>query len=81
LPDGQFAFVAHPSGQQTAVFPLLRVTDAEVVVENPAHDFPQRIAYAREGESKLRARIEGMRDGALRVIEFPLSRVSCDSQA
>lgn len=77
LPDGTFAFIAHPSGQQTAVFPLLRISNAEVVFENSTHDFPQRIAYAKDGESKLRARIEGMRDGALRVIEFPFSRVSC----
>jgi hypothetical protein len=81
LPDGKLAFIAHPSGQPTAVFPLLRISDSEMVFENPAHDFPQRIAYTKEGESKLRARIEGMRDGALRVIEFPFSRVSCDSQA
>jgi hypothetical protein len=80
LADGMFAFIAHPSGQQTTVFPLLRINDSEVVFENPAHDFPQRIAYAKDGESKLRARIEGVRDGALRIIEFPLSRVSCDSK-
>jgi hypothetical protein len=78
LPDGKLAYVAHPSGQQTAAFPLLRISDTEVVFENLEHDFPQRVAYVKEGESKLRARIEGMRNGALRVIEFPLSRVSCD---
>lgn len=78
LPDGKLAYIAHPSGQQTTAFPLLRISDSEVVFENPEHDFPQRIAYAREGESKLRARIEGVRNGALRVIEFPLSRVPCD---
>jgi hypothetical protein len=78
LPDGKLAYVAHPSGQQTTAFPLLRSSDTEVVFENLAHDFPQRIAYAKESESKLRARIEGVSNGALRVIEFPLSRVSCD---
>lgn len=78
LPDGKLAYVAHPSGQQTTAFPLLRVSDTEVVFENLEHDFPQRVAYAKEGESKVRARIEGVSDGALRVIEFPLSRVSCD---
>jgi hypothetical protein len=77
LPDGKFAFIAHPSGQRTTIFPLLRISDSEVVFENPEHDFPQRVAYAREGESKLRGRIEGVRNGALRVIEFPMSRVSC----
>ena len=78
LPDGKLAYVAHPSGQQTTAFPLLRISETEVVFENLEHDFPQRVAYAKDGESKLRARIEGMRNGALRVIEFPLTRISCD---
>ncbi|NJC28711.1 DUF6265 family protein [Xanthomonas arboricola] len=78
--SGQLAFIAMPSGQKTVVFPLLRLGETEVVFENPQHDFPQRVIYQVEGETKLRARIEGMRKGALRVIEFPMNRVSCDSQ-
>ena len=78
LPDGRLAFVAHPSGQPSATFLLLRISETEVVFENLEHDFPQRVAYARGGESKLRARIEGMQGGALRVIEFPMTRTSCD---
>jgi hypothetical protein len=39
LPDGRLAFVAHPSGQDTTVFTALRVSDTEVVFENPEHDF------------------------------------------
>ena len=79
LSDGTLAFIAHPSGKRTTVFPVLRISDSEVVFENPQHDFPQRVAYAREGDSKLRARIEGIRKGTLRVIEFPMSREACDS--
>jgi len=78
--SGQLAFIAMPSGQKTVVFPLLRLGETEVVFENPQHDFPQRVIYQLEGETKLRARIKGMRKGALRVIEFPMNRVSCDSQ-
>jgi hypothetical protein len=80
LSDGRLAFIAHPSGQRTTVFPALRISESEVVFENPEHDFPQRVAYARDGESKLRARIEGNRKGTLRVIEFPMSREACGSQ-
>lgn len=80
LPDGKLAFVAHPSGQDTTVFTALRASDSEVVFENPEHDFPQRVAYAKDGESKLRARIEGSEGGALRVIEFPMNRTRCDSE-
>jgi len=78
--SGQLAFIAMPSGQKTVVFPLLRLGETEVVFENTQHDFPQRVIYQLEGETKLRARIEGMRKGALRAIEFPMNRVSCDSQ-
>jgi Domain of unknown function (DUF6265) len=78
LPDGTLAFIAQPSGNPPTPFALVRMTDTEAVFENPKHDFPQRVVYAAEGRSKLRARIEGPRGGALRVIEFPMTRVNCD---
>src|SRR4051812_27475713 len=34
---------AQPSGQGAAEFPLLRSSANEVVFENPANDFPQRV--------------------------------------
>jgi Domain of unknown function (DUF6265) len=80
LADRTLAFVAQPSGQSATVFPLLRITDAEAVFENPQHDFPQRVVYARDGETRLLAKVEGMRRGALRILEFPMVRVSCDAQ-
>ena len=80
LPDGRLAFTAHPSGQRATVFPLLRISDTEAAFENPEHDFPQRVVYARDGRTRLRARIEGVRNGKLRIIEFPMARVSCDAQ-
>jgi hypothetical protein len=80
LPDRTLAFVAQPSGQSATVFPLLRISDKEAMFENPQHDFPQRVVYARDGETRLLARIEGLRRGVLRVLEFPMVRVSCDAQ-
>jgi hypothetical protein len=80
LPDGKLAFVAHPSGRHTTTFPLLRIDATEAVFENQQHDFPQRVVYAREGETRLTARIEGMRNGAPRVVEFPMTRVDCETQ-
>ena len=79
LADGQIAFIAMPSGQRTTVFPLVRLGDAEAVFENPQHDFPQRVIYQLESATRLRARIEGLRKGELRVVEFPMHRVSCDA--
>ena len=34
---------------------------------------------AVRGERELHARIEGMRNGVLKGIDFPLARVSCDA--
>jgi hypothetical protein len=75
--DGTLAFIAYPSGQATATFPLLSLSETEVIFENLHHDFPQRVAYRLENQANLVARIEGMIDGALRVVEFPMGRVSC----
>lgn len=77
-PDGRLAFIAQPTGQGTTVFPILRLDEKEAVFENPQHDFPQRVIYARDGETRLRVRIEGVQEGAQRSIEFPLRRISCE---
>jgi hypothetical protein len=78
-PGGRLAFHAQPSGQPPATFPATSLSDTEVVFENPQHDFPQRVVYARDGATRLAARIEGQRNGKLRTIAFPMQRVSCDS--
>ena len=74
--DGRLAFIAQPSGQPQAVFPLARQDGDSAVFENPAHDFPQRIIYRRVGDSGLHARIEGEGKG----IDFPMSRTSCTTK-
>jgi hypothetical protein len=72
----QLAYVAHPSGQPPATFLSTRVTDAELVFENPAHDFPQQIGYRLDGNALL-AWISGSRNGQPRRVEFPYKRVKC----
>lgn len=79
-PDGQVTFFAQPSGKPPASFPARSLDDAEVVFENPGHDFPQRVIYRFVAPVHLRASIEGMRGGSLKRIEFPMVRVSCDAQ-
>jgi hypothetical protein len=71
-------FHAQPSGRPPNSFTAIRVSETEVVFENLQHDCPQRVAYARDGATKLNARIEGTRNGQLRVIPFPMVKVSCD---
>jgi hypothetical protein len=71
-------YVAKPSGQSEAVFVSTRVSPTEVIFENPAHDFPQRIIYKRDGDA-LVASIEGTRNGQLRRIDYPYTKKTCGS--
>jgi len=71
--DGRIAYVAKPSGQAEATFPLKTFSDGEMTFENPAHDFPQRIMYRRTAEG-VTARVEGTRNGQTRGIDFVYSR-------
>lgn len=73
--DGVLAYVALPSGQSEATFPLARSGPFELVFENPEHDFPQRIVYRLDGD-RLDARIEGAMDGTERSIPFPMVRAA-----
>ena len=73
---GRLVFTAKPSGQPEASFPSIRSSSREVVFENPAHDFPQRVIYRIAGDS-LTGRIEGMQNGKLRTVDFPMQRVPC----
>lgn len=79
LENGKLIFTATPSGQQTASFTSTSVTDTSFVVENPQHDFPQRIIYRRRGPDSLIARIEGPGGSgrATRGSDFPMQRTGC----
>jgi hypothetical protein len=76
LPDGRVAFeylrietrgdgivyVASPSGGAPTGFRAVLVGPDRVVFENPAHDFPQRILYEKDGGDGLVARIGSLED-------------------
>ena len=79
--DGSLAFVAQPGGRPPTVFPLLSIAPHEAVFENTGNDFPQRIIYASTDGNRLDARIEGVRNGERRVVDFPMRRVRCDAPA
>lgn len=64
---GSLSLFASPDGAPPTEFPLKSADASRVVFENPAHDFPQRIIYARVADL-LTARIEGRmkdRDAAM----------------
>ncbi|HST35527.1 MAG TPA: DUF6265 family protein [Allosphingosinicella sp.] len=60
--DGVLAYIAQPGGGPAVSFPLAAREGTSITFENPAHDFPQRIRYVRDGDS-LTATISKM-DGS-----------------
>jgi hypothetical protein len=70
-------FVAMPSGQPPGQFESTEIGDSSVVFASPAHDFPQRVRYRRQGADSLVARIEGTLDGQSRSVDFLFRRVAC----
>ena len=75
--DGVLVYHARPSGQAATEFRLLRLNGREVVFENPAHDFPQRVGYRLQDDGGLLAWIEGTRSGKTRRVEFHMRRAAC----
>jgi len=69
-------YVAKPSGQAEATFTATHVSTSDVVFENPAHDFPKRILYTRDGDA-LNAAIDGPMNGQTRRIDFPYTKARC----
>jgi Domain of unknown function (DUF6265) len=81
LDNGTLAFIAKPSNQSEATFPLLRAAKHEVIFENKAHDFPQRVSYRLVAAGALLARIEGTRNGQERAIDYPMKRIACPGES
>lgn len=72
--DGKLQYVALPSGQAEAAFPVKEIAGNAATFENPQHDFPQRILYRLVDKDTLVARIEGSVGGQARAADFPYSR-------
>ncbi|MEA3387944.1 DUF6265 family protein [Sphingobium sp. CCH11-B1] len=47
--DGTLAFHAAPEGGAATIFPAVEQGVRDIIFANPAHDYPQRIRYWREG--------------------------------
>ena len=73
--EGKLAYLAMPQGRPATSFPLKSAGASRLVFENPAHDFPQRILYWRDG-AKLCARIEGTLHGKSEGEEWCYTRTS-----
>lgn len=77
--DGGLAYMAQPGGSSATVFPAVEVGDRRAVFENPGHDFPRRIAYARDGDIMI-ARVEGEVDGRSRAFEWRFRSVELNTR-
>lgn len=76
--NGALVFNAKPSGQAEGTFKLLQQEADGVNFENLAHDFPQRVRYQLKPDGTLHARIEGLRNGKERGIDFSMRRANCE---
>ena len=75
--SGRLAYVAQPNGRAPTAFPAVLTSDTLAIFENPAHDFPQRIAYHRVSADSIVARISAVREGKTRGMDIRMKRVSC----
>lgn len=60
-------------------FVLIESSPTQIVFENPAHDFPQRIVYEYDGKEVLTARIEKLDRSKAR--SFAMRAVPCGGEA
>jgi hypothetical protein len=64
-------YVAQPNGGKPTRFKLTSLGASEAVFENPEHDFPTKIAYAKSQDGGLTAVVSGPgRDGAEKKLVF-----------
>ena len=71
-------FFAKPrANKEETPFKLARMSDSEVVFEDPVHDFPQRVTYRLTKAGSLAPSIAGVINGKLKTIDFPMQRVEC----
>lgn len=70
LRNNDLNYVVSVSDQQPVSFKFTVVDKGEIIFENKAHDFPQRVIYKEIKPDSLYARIEGDENGKPRQEEF-----------
>lgn len=77
--ENQLYYIPTVSGQnnnQPVRFALKKISEKELVFENPEHDFPQVISYTKIREDSLVAEIFGVRNGETKRHTFPMKKVN-----
>jgi len=67
--------VKNQNGGLPVRFALKTINDTLLVFENPQHDFPQVISYAKIDKDHLIAEISGVKNGQQRKQTFPMQRI------
>ncbi len=78
LNDGVFYIAKVSHNPLPVAFRLSECEDGHFVFVNPAHDFPKRLDYERQGDDKLRVRVS---DGAGEGFSLDFVRVPASSAA
>lgn len=69
------ATVLGQNNDEPVAFRLTSSSDSELVFENPAHDFPQKIRYTLIAADSLVAEISGTADGKQQSLSYPMTRL------
>jgi hypothetical protein len=76
---GEIVYYSMPGGRSPPTeFVLTGHADQRAVFENPAHDFPKRIIYDRDGDVMV-ARIDGG-EGSVQAMEWRFQRAEPDAR-
>lgn len=76
-PAGLVMTVALGIGRPGVSFTRIAAGPDEVVFENPAHDFPQRIRYRKQSDTAVLARIEGVEKGEAKGEDYAFKKIAC----
>jgi hypothetical protein len=57
--DGGLVYIAQPNGRPPTEFVLTKIDAASATFENPDHDFPKVVRYARRDDGSLEATVSG----------------------
>jgi len=76
----RIVLTAYPSGQQPADFGATSAGPGLLRVENPEHDFPQKIEYRQPAPDSLVARVFAEVDDPSAAFAVPYARGACPSR-
>lgn len=77
--DGQLEYVAQSLGEPVMAFTRVAAARGELAFVRAAPSFPQRLVLRQKDATHFYSRVEGTVKGERKVLEFPMTRVSCEA--